>query len=169
MSIVAEAALYARHVHEGQFRKGDVGIGHIQHLAEVATFVGAFGGDDIAIAAAWLHDAVEDTDVTLADIEERFGGQVAACVAEVTDDPDLDTAARHAAQIASAPFKSPRAALIKAADQVSNLRALVASPPGWSAARRAAYVEKAEAVVAGLAIPEGLRTEFTHAAMAARA
>ena len=169
MNIIAQAALYASHAHEGQLRKGDIGLAYTHHLAEVAALVGAFGGDAAAIAAAWLHDVLEDTDATPADLHARFGPQVAACVAEVTDAPDLDRAARQAAQIASASHKSPRAALIKAADQVSNLRALVASPPGWSAARRAAYVDKAEAVVAGLDIPEGLRAAFGHAAVAARA
>jgi (p)ppGpp synthase/HD superfamily hydrolase len=168
MNMIARAVAYADHLHRHQTRKGDVGLAYTHHLAEVAALVGAFGGDEDAVAAAWLHDAVEDTAATLADIEAHFGQTIAGYVSEITDDPNLDKAARRAAQIASAPHKSPAAALIKAADQISNLRSIVASPPGWENERRLAYVQKATDVVAGLRIPDGMRQAFELAADAAR-
>jgi len=168
MNMIATAVAYAAQLHDGQTRKGAVGIAYTHHLAEVATLVGAFGGTAAAIAAAWLHDAVEDTAATLDDIRARLGDEVAGYVAEVTDDPALKGDARRAAQIASAPSKSPMAALIKAADQTSNLRSIISSPPGWDDDKRDRYVAKASAVVAGLNIPDGLHDAFAHAAEAAR-
>ena len=85
----------------------------------------------------------------------------------MTDDKTLSKAERRARQITSAPHKSAGAALIKAADQMSNLRGLVASPPEWSAETRQGYITKARAVVAGLPIPQALRAEFDDAARAA--
>jgi (p)ppGpp synthase/HD superfamily hydrolase len=166
MNKISKTVSYANELHRHQTRKGVVGLAYTHHLAEVAALVGAFGGDEEAIAAAWLHDAVEDAEATLADIEALCGPTVAGYVAEVTDDPNLDKASQRAAQIASAPHKSPAAALIKAADQISNLRSIVASPPGWEEERRAAYVQKASDVVAGLRIPQGLREAFVFAAEA---
>ena len=167
MNLIANAVAYAAALHDGQTRKGEVGLAYTHYLAEVAAIVGAFGGNEAAIAAAWLHDAVEDTGATLGDIRARLGGEVAGYVAEVTDDPSLEGDARRAAQIASAPAKSSMAALIKAADQMSNLRAIIASPPGWDDDKRGRYIAKARAVVAGLAIPGGLHDAVAHAAAAA--
>jgi (p)ppGpp synthase/HD superfamily hydrolase len=168
MNLIERAVAYAAEAHEGQSRKGASGLAYTHHLPEVAALVGAFGGSEAAIAAAWLHDAVEDTAATIGDVRERFGDEVAGYVAELTDDPALDTEARRAAQIASAPGKSPAAALIKTADQTSNLRGFVASPPGRDAGRRERYIAKARAVVAGPTIPDGLRAAFDRAAAAAR-
>jgi (p)ppGpp synthase/HD superfamily hydrolase len=169
MNLIARAVAYAADLHERQVRKGPVGLAYTHHLAEVATLVGAFGGNDAAVAAAWLHDAVEDTDATIGEIRERFGDEVAGYVDEVTDEPPLEVDARRSAQIGSASSKSAMAALNKAADQTSNLRSIIASPPGWDGAKRERYIGKASDVVAGLNIPEGLREAFAHAAEAARA
>jgi len=167
---VSEAPeVFAARAHAGQVRRGPARAPYLTHCAEVVEIVARHGGDGVAVAAAWLHDTVEDTDATLEEIEARFGAAVAGVVAELTDPPGLSREARFASQIAAAPGKSARAALVKAADQTSNLRGLVASPPDWPADRRAAYVAKARAVVAGLAIPDALRAEFEAAAARAEA
>src|SRR5690606_33638109 len=125
------------------------------------------GGDEAAVTAAWLHDIVEDTPTTLIEIEERFGPEVASIVAEVTDDPKLSKADARAEQIASAPRKSPAAALVKAADQTSNMRSIVETPPYWSEEQGLAYIAKARAVVAGLMAPASMKLTFSLAADAA--
>lgn len=155
--------------HDGQTRKGPNPVPYVTHCAEVAATVARHGGTTGAIEAAWLHDTVEDTETTLAEIERLFGAAVAGFVDEVTDDTSLPKAERQAAQISSAPHKSAGAALIKAADQMSNMNSLVSSPPEWPAERRLAYINKARAVVAGLNIPDELRNEFTAAALEAEA
>lgn len=164
---IARAVALAKEGHAGQVRKGPNSLAYTHHLAEVAALVAAFDGSEAAVAAAWLHDAVEDTETTLEEIETGFGPEIAGYVAEVTDDRSLSTEERRVAQIASASSKSPMAALIKAADQTSNLRSIISSPPGWDEEKRSKYIGKAQSVVAGLQIPGGLRAAFDMAADAA--
>ena len=85
-ALVKKAAAYARFHHEGQFRKCEAREPYITHVEEVARLVHEFGGDDLAVVAAWLHDVVEDCDPSIADIESQFGANVASIVAEVTND-----------------------------------------------------------------------------------
>jgi len=153
--------------HEGQFRKGPKPLPYVTHFEEVTEIVARHGGSDADIAAAWLHDTVEDTETTLTEIAMLFGDNVAGLVGEVTDDPDLTKEEQRKAQIATAPHKSAGAAMIKAADQMSNMRSLVTSPPEWSQEKRLAYVAKARAVVVGLSIPLVLRGEFDAASLEA--
>ncbi len=153
--------------HEGQYRMGPNPLPYVVHCKEVAETVARFGGSDAAIAAAWLHDTVEDTETTLVEISRLFGKMVAALVEEVTDDPSLSKEEQRKAQIASAPHKSAGAAMIKAADQMSNMLSLVTSPPDWTHEQRLAYIRKARAVVAGLPIPPELRADFDVASKAA--
>jgi len=76
---------------------------------------------------------------------------VAALVAEVTDDKSLPKAARKALQISNAPHKSLRAATLKLADKISNLRAILASPPAdWTVERQREYFAWAKRVVDSL-------------------
>jgi len=102
----------------------------------------------VLLCGALLHDVVEDTPVTLADISREFGAEVAALVAEVSDDRTLSRTARKQAQIEHAPMLSYDAAMIKIADKFCNVRDLTSDPPtGWSAERLRAYVGWAEKVV----------------------
>ena len=152
---VAKARAFASRAHAGQTRKGPSAQPYIAHPEEVATLVAEFGGDSVAIAAAWLHDTVEDCAPTLADIEAEFGPDIAAVVAEVTDAPGLPSAERKRRQVAHAPHKSRAAALIKLADKISNVRSIARTPPDWTDARKRAYLDWAEAVVAALpALPQ---------------
>lgn len=149
--LIERARAFALAAHEGQLRKGEAAEPYAVHVAEVADLVAAHGGDAVAVAAAWLHDVVEDCGVALAALEAGFGADVAAVVAELTDDKTLPKPERKARQVQSAPTKSPRAALVKACDKTSNVRALRLSPPvAWDGARRAAYLDWAETVVAAL-------------------
>jgi hypothetical protein len=149
--LVAAAEDFARHAHAGQTRKGARREPYVEHLAEVALLTRAFGGGDRVVAAAWLHDVVEDCGVAPETLAGRFGPEVAGLVAELTDDKTLDKAARKRRQVEAAAEKSPAACLIKLADKTSNLRALALSPPAdWDYERRMTYLHWGVAVVAAL-------------------
>jgi (p)ppGpp synthase/HD superfamily hydrolase len=85
-SLVDRAIGYAARAHEGQRRKAG-NIPYIAHPVAVAMSLQAMGCPEIVVAAALLHDTVEDTDVTLADIRDAFGEEIASIVAGVTE-PD---------------------------------------------------------------------------------
>lgn len=151
MDLVIRARDFARAKHEGQFRKGAAREPYAAHLEEVAELVACFGGAPEVVAAAWLHDTVEDCAVAPSEIAERFGLVVAGIVAEVTDDKGLEKNARKRAQVVHAERKSPGAALVKICDKISNVRAVADSPAAdWDVARQAEYLRWSEEVVAAL-------------------
>src|SRR5437660_7367531 len=80
--LIVKAYQVARAAHEGQVRRS--GDPYIQHPLAVATILAELGLDDITISAALLHDAVEDTGVTLDDVTSDFGAEVSAIVDGVT-------------------------------------------------------------------------------------
>jgi len=148
--LLARAADYAARQHMAQRRKGELAEPYINHLTEVAALLAeATGGKDVVlVAGGLLHDTVKDTDATEGDLERLFGREVAALVAEVTDDKSLPQAERKRLQVETTPGKSRRAKLLKIADKTSNLRGLVASPPkGWSEERLRDYVDWAAQVM----------------------
>ena len=167
--LIEKAEQYARHHHKGQTRKGEAAEPYISHVSEVASLVRRFGGDDVSIAGAWLHDVVEDCTPTIEDIFSEFGGEVAALVAEVTDDKTLEKAERKARQVATAAKKSDGACLIKWADKTSNLRAIALSPPPWPMSRKQEYITWAENVTDALPYkPNVAMTAFEEAKTLAR-
>ena len=83
VSTFQEAAAYAIGKHEGAIRKFS-GLPYIVHPIEVASILSAHGADAALVQAGLLHDTVEDTDATIADIEARFGHDVARLVDSVT-------------------------------------------------------------------------------------
>lgn len=163
---IMRAADFAARKHVNQKRKGDAGEPYVNHLVEVAKLVAeATDGRRDAVAAALLHDVVEDQEVKLDEIAELFGAPVAALVAEVTDDKKLLKQVRKDLQVARAAEKSPDASVIKLADKTSNLNAIAMSPPPWPAERKRAYIEWTRAVVAGLPVkPAELLAQFEEAA-----
>ena len=85
--LISRAERFARVCHEGQFRKGKAKEPYVNHLEEVAKLTERWGGEENAIAAAWLHDTVEDCPPTsFADLASLFGDEIAGIVAELTDD-----------------------------------------------------------------------------------
>lgn len=153
LALAVRALAFATLRHADQRRKGRRAQPYVNHLAEVALLVSeATGGTDAElVAAALLHDVVEDQGVPLAEIAATFGADVAHLVAEVTDDKALAPEERKRLQIVHAPHLSARGKLLKLADKVANLRSLAEDPPlDWEAARAVAYVAWAREVAAGL-------------------
>jgi len=109
-----------------------------------------------------LHDTVEDTNTTPAELTERFGADVASLVGELTDDKSLPQAVRKQLQVEHAPRLSVRAQTIKLADKISNVRSILTSPPAdWSLERRQEYFAWSTRVVSALSAPNpALKREF---------
>ncbi|MFS8039114.1 HD domain-containing protein [Xanthobacter sp. AM11] len=153
VALVVRALAFATLRHTDQRRKGSRAQPYVNHLAEVALLVSeaTAGADAALVAAALLHDVVEDQEVTPAEIAATFGADVAGLVMEVTDDKALDAAERKRRQVAHAPHLSARAKVLKLADKTANLRSLAQDPPlDWGIGRMRAYVEWSRAVAAGL-------------------
>jgi (p)ppGpp synthase/HD superfamily hydrolase len=158
--------------HSGQTRKGAAGEPYVNHLADVAARLARSPqATEATVIAAILHDVVEDTDMTIEEVEAAFGPEVAGYVAEVTDDKSLPKAERKRLQVELAPTKSDPAKRIKLADKASNLAALADSPPPWwDRARRQEYLAWARDVVAGLrGVDPALELAFDHEAARAEA
>lgn len=122
----------------------------ILHIAEVAHLVEQNGGTEDMIAAAWLHDIVEDTGVTIKEIEEQFGPSIAALVDGLTD-PDhfaaLPLVERKRLQAERLKEKSDDIKRIKICDQLSNtLRVLKDPPTDWDDETKLNYIIGAKAV-----------------------
>ena len=158
---IIRAAHFAAVKHAAQRRKGKAAEPYVNHVLEVAHLVAEAGLDADVIAAALLHDTVEDTETSPAELEAEFGPVISNLVLELTDDKSLLKADRKRLQVERAPHKSVGAQAIKTADKISNLRSILASPPAdWDEQRKQEYFAFAHAVVAGLAqAPESLRAE----------
>lgn len=125
------AMLFAREAHKDQVRKY-TGNPYADHLAEVAGIVAAAGGDERAIAVAWLHDSIEDTAVTPAEIARHFGPEVQAGVLALSDLEIGNRAERKAAsraRLARAPYWVQT---IKCADLISNTSSIVKHDPKFA-------------------------------------
>ena len=124
--------------HGDQRRKS--GESYISHPLAVAKVVAEFGLDDVAIAAALLHDAVEDTAVSLEQIVEEFGESVAHVVDGVTKLERVHFDTKEAQQAASvrkmmiAIAQDARVLIIKLADRLHNMET-IASLPAWKQER----------------------------------
>lgn len=159
---IIRAARFAAVKHSAQRRKGEAAEPYVNHVLEVAHLVAEAGLDSDVVAAALLHDTVEDTETSAADLEAEFGPVVTSLVLELTDDKSLPKAERKRLQVERAPHKSMGAQAIKTADKISNLRSILSSPPAdWDEQRKREYFDFAHAVVSGLSqAPESLRAEF---------
>ena len=153
IKLLLKAASFAAFKHRQQKRKGTDGVPYINHPLEVANMLAEVGRIEDAniLAAAILHDTIEDTDATSEEITEHFGEIVCGYVLEVSDDKSLPKSERKRLQIEHAPHISDGAKLIKLADKICNVRDVTENPPDWWAPeRRVEYVHWGEAVVAGL-------------------
>lgn len=85
MELVSEAITFAVKAHDGMRRKGN-DVPYILHPMEAAVIVGTMTTDQNVIAAAALHDVVEDAGITIEEIEEKFGARVRELVESETED-----------------------------------------------------------------------------------
>jgi len=125
---IEEALLFAARSHEGQRRRS--GMPYTEHTFEVARILAENGMDEATVQAGVLHDTVEDTDVSVEEIEERFGREVAFLVEGVTKIALLPSQSREQRQAETfrkmllSMARDPRVILIKFADRLHNLRTL---------------------------------------------
>jgi len=151
-TVLLDALQFAAIKHRGQRRKDGDATPYINHLICVAHLLADVGGvtDLDPLVAAVLHDTVEDTDTTPAELEARFGEAVRRVGEGVTDDKSLEKEVRKQLQIDHAPHLSRQAMTVKLGDKIANVTEVTVSPPqGWSLARRAEYLDWTERVMAG--------------------
>jgi GTP pyrophosphokinase len=139
-AMISRAYAEAANAHAGQFRNS--GEPYVEHPLAVAMIVAELGLDDVSIAAALLHDAVEDTALTLESITSSFGPEVAAIVDGVTKLDRIRFDSKEEQQAATmrkmlvAMAKDLRVLLIKLADRLHNMRTIAAMPT-WKQQRTA--------------------------------
>lgn len=148
--LVHSALEQARKSHAGQVRNGSGGMPYVEHPITVAARLEEHGFRDEVLAAALLHDVIEDSETTLDELRELFGGEVAGMVGALTDDESIDAyrerKAEHRERVAAAPAD---ALAIYGADKLTNVITL-----------RAAYEEEGEAVRDEFKVPVELKVEI---------
>ena len=133
--LVARARAFAERAHGAiDHRRKYSGRPYTEHLARVAARVAQATDDPAAIAAAWLHDVVEDTPATHGDIEHTFGPRVADLVRALTDvDAEYgNRAARKAADRARLAQAPALAQTVKLADLIDNAGDIAANDPKFA-------------------------------------
>jgi (p)ppGpp synthase/HD superfamily hydrolase len=154
--LVKSALEQARSSHAGQTRNGSGGMPYIEHPIAVATLLGENGYGDEVLAAALLHDVVEDSATTLDELRRLFGEPVAGMVGALSDDETIDSyrerKAEHRERVAAA---AGDALAIYGADKLTNTKTL-----------RAAYEAEGDAVREEFKVPIELKTEIWEADLA---
>lgn len=126
--LIASAFQFAYELHEGQYRRS--GEPYIAHPVAVADLIRDLGGGSAMIAAGFLHDIVEDTDITCEEIEERFGEGVSHLVEGVTKLSKFNFSSKTERQAENfrrmflAMAKDIRVIVVKLADRLHNMRTL---------------------------------------------
>lgn len=127
-NLVCRAFAFADRLHQGQYRKS--GEPYIAHPIAVAGLLRDLGGDSAMIAAGFLHDVVEDTEVTPEEIEEQFGAEVRQLVEAVTKLSSFNFSSKTERQAENfrrmfmAMAKDIRVIVVKLADRLHNMRTL---------------------------------------------
>jgi (p)ppGpp synthase/HD superfamily hydrolase len=126
--LIARALARATAAHAGQIRNGSGGLPYIEHPRMVAATLAARDYPETTLAAALLHDVVEDSDTTVAELRAEFGDPVADLVAALSDDESIkDYRARkdeHRGRVAAV---GGDALAIYGADKLTNLTTLGAA------------------------------------------
>lgn len=130
--LVRKAMSFAHAAHDGQYRDNEERIPYIAHPAQTAYILRQVTNDEEILAAAWLHDTVEDTDVTYEQLVQEFGQRVADLVMEVTNEKNADKSSYFPR------LQTQDGVMIKFADRLSN----ISDMSGWSEKRKAAYIKK---------------------------
>lgn len=148
--LLRAALKQARSDHAGQVRNGSGGMPYVEHPVRVAALLDEHGFGEEVLAAALLHDVVEDSDTTLEELREKFGDVVAGLVGSMTDDEAIDDygerKVEHRERLAAAPAE---AMAIYGADKLTNVSTLAA-----------AYAEEGDAVRDEFKVPLELKLEI---------
>lgn len=151
--LIARALAKARAEHAGQIRTGSGGLPYVEHPRMVAATLAERGYRDEILAAALLHDVVEDSDTTVAELRTEFGAEIAELVAVLSDDASIESYRgrkdEHRARIAAA---DADALPIYAADKLTNMMTL-----------HAAIAAEGIKVAEEYAVPLGLKLEVWEA------
>jgi (p)ppGpp synthase/HD superfamily hydrolase len=151
--LVRAALEKARSDHAGQVRNGSGGMPYVEHPVSVAALLEEQGYRDEVLAAALLHDVVEDSETTVEELRELFGDEVAGMVGALTDDESIESyrqrKAEHRERVAAA---GPEALAIYGADKLTNTRLL-----------RRTYAEKGEVIQDEFKVPIDLKVEIWEA------
>jgi (p)ppGpp synthase/HD superfamily hydrolase len=151
--LIDEALETARCAHAGQIRNGSGGMPYIEHPRTVAALLAEHGYDEPVLAAALLHDVVEDSEVTVAELYDRFGEPIAGLVAALSDDESIEDyrerKREHRQRVAAA---DGDALAVYGADKLANVTTL-----------RGAYARQGEAVAAEFKVPLEIKLEVWEA------
>lgn len=134
MMSTAKAVDFARQAHEGQTRKY-TREDFIWHPTRVAMRVATVTNDPEILAAAMLHDVVEDTPVEIEEIETQFGERVANlvfCLSDVATRADGNRAARNLKNVRHYECAHPDAKTIKLADMLDNIPSIISHDPKFA-------------------------------------
>lgn len=167
MRVAAKALRFAMDRHAGQCRKGRLREPFLHHPLRVALRLETHDLTDPALlAAALLHDVLEDTDCPSGEIEAAFGPEVPGIVRELTDDKSLLKSMRKQHQVERAELLGLKARLIRIADKIDNVLSLLDDPPeSWSIQRQREYVAWSRRVVDRIrGTHPGLEAQFDQAA-----
>lgn len=141
--LIRAALATATEAHAGQVRNGAGGIPYIEHPKAVAELLAEHGWTEEVLAAALLHDVIEDSETSLAELRSQFGDSVAALVGALSDDESIaswrERKTEHRGRVASGGIE-PLA--IYGADKLTNVKAL-----------RGAYRDQGEGVAEELKVP----------------
>jgi (p)ppGpp synthase/HD superfamily hydrolase len=160
-NLVQRALRVAAQAHQAQtFPSTD--LPYLLHITQVAAEVMAVAGEPetdstLAVLCALLHDTLEDTPLTEAELEAEFGPLVLAGVKALTKDDTLPKAERMADSLRRILEQPPQVAWVKLADRITNLQV---PPSHWSAEKIATYRDEARQILVALG--------GTHAGLAAR-
>jgi len=156
LPLVRAALEKARTAHEGQVRNGSGGMPYVEHPMRVASLLDEHEYRQEVLAAALLHDVVEDSETTLEELRAEFGDEVAGLVGALTDDESIDSyrerKTEHRERVAAA---DGEAMAIYGADKLTNTSTL-----------RATYAEEGEAVRSEFRVPLELKLDVWEADLA---
>jgi (p)ppGpp synthase/HD superfamily hydrolase len=124
MTLIEKADQLAARAHEGQMRK-DGNVPYIMHPRAVAAILKAYGFSDTVVAAALVHDTVEDTSVTIDDVRRELGDDVARLVEPVTHDDTLSWEEKKQKYIDTVRAASVEVKAISTADKIHNAQSFI--------------------------------------------
>tara|TARA_R110001583_G_scaffold96819_3_gene241388 strand:+ start:96584 stop:97153 length:570 start_codon:yes stop_codon:yes gene_type:complete len=164
MQLLLKSVDFAARAHRDQRRKGPAREPYINHPIEVSRLIvecEPATAEDV-LCAAILHDVIEDCGATHGEIAACFNENIANIVLEVSDDKALPRDERKAMQIQTAPKLSNDAKLVRLADKIANVGAMLTDTPiGWDRSQILQYTDWAENVVAPCrSVSQGLSDRF---------